>query len=203
MEGAYTTSYHALITILITLLFISNFHTTLASTSSTTTTEYYNSYVKTACNSTTYPKECNKALYPLASKIKANPQKLCSNALSISIKAAKNSSSTISKLSKSKGLTQIEVGIIKDCIENIKDSIDELKQSLNELGHLGSSNARFQIYDIQTWVSAAITDEYTCTDGFDGQSVSKTVKNTIRKSILSVARPTSNALSLINNHYSY
>ena len=60
-----------------------------------------------------------------------------------------------------------------------------------------------QIYDIKTWVSAALTDENTCTDGFDGVSVSKTVKNTIRKSILSVATPTSNALSLISILYSY
>ena len=197
---AYTISYHAL-TILLTLLFISNFHTTLASTS-TTTTEYYNTYVKTACNSTTYPKECVKDLYPLASKIKANPQNLCSTALSISITAAKNSSSTISKLSKDKGLTKIEVAIIKDCIVNIKDSIDQLKQSLNVMDHLGSSNLKSQINDIITWVSAALTDENTCTDGFDGQSVNKTVKDTITKSILSVVWPTSNALSLIHNHYS-
>ena len=197
----YTTSYHAL-TILLTLLFLSNFHTSLASTSSTTT-EKYKTYIKTACNSTTYPKECNNALLPFASKIKANPQKLCNTGLSISIKAAKNCSSTISKLSKNKGLTHSEVAIIKDCIENIKDSIDELKQSLNEMGHLGRSNVKAQIYDIKTWVSAALTDENTCTDGFDGVSVSKTVKNTIRKSILSVATPTSNALSLISILYSY
>ena len=95
------------------------------------------------------------------------------------------------------------MAIIKDCIENIKDSIDELKQSLNEMGHLGRSNVKAQIYDIRTWVSAALTDENTCTDGFDGVSVSKTVKNTIRKSILSVATPTSNALSLISILYSY
>ena len=182
--------------------FLSNFHTSLASTSSTTT-EKYKTYIKTACNSTTYPKECNNALLPFASKIKANPQKLCNTGLSISIKAAKNCSSTISKLSKNKGFTHSEVAIIKDCIENIKDSIDELKQSLNEMGHLGRSNVKAQIYDIKNWVSAALTDENTCTDGFDGMSVSKTVKNTIRKSILTVATPTSNALSLINSLHSY
>lgn len=195
----YTTSYHAL-PILLTLLFLSNFHTSLASTSSTTT-EKYKTYIKTACNSTTYPKECNNALLPFASKIKANPQKLCNTALSISIKAAKNCSSTISKLSKNQGLTKSEVAIIKDCIVNVKDSTDQLNQSLSAMEKLGSSNVKAQIDNIKTWVSAALTDETTCTDGFAGMTVSNTVKNTISNSILSVSKRISNALALINRFY--
>lgn len=193
--------------IVLTFLFLSNLHTTLAATTTTTTTttsstKKYTSYIKTACSSTTYPKLCYNSLSPYASKIKANPQKLCNAALTVAIKAARNASSTISGLSKQKGLTQNEVGIIQDCIENIRDAIDELKQSINEMGNLGASDVKLQIDDIKTWVSAAITDEDTCTDGFDEQKVSTDVKNKIRKSILSVAMPTSNALSIIDSLYS-
>ena len=198
---SYTISYayHAL-TILLSLLFLSNFHTTLASTPSTTT-KNYKTYIKTACKSTTYPTECNNDLLPFASKIEANPQKLCNTALSVSLIAAKNCSSTISKLSKNQGLTKSEVAISKDCIANVKDSIDQLNQSLSAMEQLGSSNVMAQIDDIKTWVSAALTDETTCTDGFAGMTVSNTVKNTISNSILSVSKRISNALALINRFY--
>ncbi|KAB1224351.1 21 kDa protein [Morella rubra] len=85
--------------------------------------------------------------------------------------------SLLLKLSKQKGLTRSEAVVIKDCIENTKDAIDELKESLDAMGHLRGSNLKFQIVDIKTWVSAALTDENTCTDGFDGQRLSPAVKN--------------------------
>ncbi|KAB1210838.1 21 kDa protein [Morella rubra] len=197
MEAAYA------LTIVLNLLFLSYIHTTLAATAtSTVSTKNYDKYIKTACRRTTYSQVCYSSLSPYASKIKENPLKLCTAALSVSIKAAKNASSTIAKLSKQKGLTRREAAVIKDCIENTKDAIYELKESLDAMGHLRGSDLKFQIADIKTWVSAALTDENTCTDGFDGQRLSAAVKNKVRNAILNVARTTSNALSLINSIYS-
>lgn len=178
------------------LLLIIMMSATMATTSSSQT---YNTYVKTACNSTTYPQICFKSLSSYASSIKSNPQKLCNYALSVTLKAARNASSTVSKLSKKKGLTQPEVGVVKDCIENIKDSVDELKQSVTAMSNLGGADIQYQLDDIKTWVSASLTDEDTCTEGFVEQKVSTTVKNTINKSIVTVARLASNALSLIDS----
>lgn len=192
---------------LLFLFMISSIPTTLAATSSASnsnSTITYKTYVQTACSSTTYPRVCYSSLSPYASKIKGNPQKLCKTALSVATNAARNASLTISMLSKQKGLTRSEAAVIKDCIDNVRDSVDELKKSLNELGNLGGggSDVKFQISNIQTWVSAAITDDSTCTDELDEQKVSATVKNKISGSILNVARPTSNALSLVDSHYS-
>ncbi|KAJ6358368.1 hypothetical protein OIU76_000132 [Salix suchowensis] len=78
------------------------------------------------------------------------------------------------------------------------DSIDELKQSLKALGSLKGSDIEFQIATVQTWVSAAITDEDTCTEGFDEMNITGEVMIKIRKSIVNVGRLTSNALALIN-----
>lgn len=89
--------------------------------------------------------------------------------------------------------------MVKDCIENIKDSVDELKQSVTAMTNLGGADIQYQLDDIKTWVSASLTDEDTCTEGFDEQKVSTTVKNTINKSIVTVARLASNALSLIDS----
>ncbi|PRQ59849.1 putative pectinesterase [Rosa chinensis] len=178
------------------LLFILFINTTTATSSSSQT---YKTYVKTACNSTTYPEICYKALSTYARSVKSNPQKLCNYALSVTLKAAKKASSTVSKLSNKKGLTKAEAGVVEDCIENIEDSVDELKQAVTAMKNLGDADVQLHLDDIKTWVSASLTDEDTCTDGFDEQKVSAAVKNTINKSILTVARLASNALSLINN----
>ncbi|XP_041007852.1 pectinesterase inhibitor 4-like [Juglans microcarpa x Juglans regia] len=205
---AYSSTTLTILILLNLLFLVSNIPTTLAATSSASnsvSTISYKTYIQTACNSTTYPRVCYSSLSPYASTIKGHPQKLCKTALSVAAKAARNASSTISNLSKLMALTRSEAAVIKDCIENVKDSIDELKQSLNEMGHLGAcgSDCQLQISNIKTWVSAAITDESTCTDGLEEQKVSATVKNKISSSILNVARPTSNALSLFNSHYPY
>ena len=52
--------------------------------------------------------------------------------------------------------------------------------------------------DVQTWVSAALTDETTCSEGFQGKAVEGGVKAAVRRRIVNIAQLTSNALSLIN-----
>ncbi|GAV64869.1 PMEI domain-containing protein [Cephalotus follicularis] len=196
---------HVSLTILLTfLLFISNMQTTLATTTtSNNSSQTYQDYIKIACNSTTYPEICYNSLASYASTIKTDPQKLCNTALSITLKAARNESALVSAIAKQKGLTSTEKAIVKDCIDNVGDSVDELKQSLKELEGLQGSDVQFHMANLKTWVSAAITDEETCTDGFNGNKVNATVKNKIRNSILNLAKLTSISLALIDNilHY--
>lgn len=89
-----------------------------------------------------------------------------------------------------------------DCIEVMGDSVDELQQSIGELGHIRSSNFSLTMSDIQTWVSAALTDEDTCMDGFAGKAMNGYAKTMVRKRIVKIAHLTSNALALINNYAS-
>ncbi|CAK7337062.1 unnamed protein product [Dovyalis caffra] len=181
------------------LLCISNAQTSSAAITTTKTSrKTYTDYLKTACNSTTYPQLCFKSLYSYSSTIKTNDLKLCNAALTVSLEAARNTSKLVKSLSKRRGLSKIEAAVIEDCVEQITDSIDEIKQSLKVLGSLSGSDKQIQIDNIKTWVSAAITDQNTCTDGFDGRKISHAVKSTISKSIVNVGRLTSNALALIN-----
>ncbi|XP_041011457.1 pectinesterase inhibitor 4-like [Juglans microcarpa x Juglans regia] len=196
-------SRHCLMGLLSLLFMISTLHTALAasSTSPSNNIHTYENYIKTACNSTTYPALCYKSLSPYAFKIKENPHHLCKTALSTTLKAARNASSTVKMLSrKIAGLARLEAAVIKDCIVNMENSLDELKQSLNAMKHLNDSNKEVQLENIKTWVSAALIDEHTCMDGFEeGGWVSAPVKNKIRNSLVKIAWLTSNALCLINN----
>ncbi|XP_042978653.1 pectinesterase inhibitor 4-like [Carya illinoinensis] len=186
-------SYRHVFMMLLTLLFMSTLQAVLATTN---TSQTYEKYIITSCNSTTYPQLCYSSLSPHASKIKANPKKLCKTSLSVGLEAAQNASSIVSKQLKQKGsLTSSETAVIKDCVVNIKNSIDELRESLDAMDKLSGWDKEFQMSNIKTWVSAALTDENTCFDGFEeGQEISEKVKNKVRKRILKVARLTSNAL---------
>lgn len=89
---------------------------------------------------------------------------------------------------------------MKDCIEELSDSVDELRNSIGEMSQLRGSNFNQVINDIQTWVSAALTDENTCTDGFAGKTMNGKLKIAVNGRIVNVAQLTSNALALINKY---
>ncbi|KAF2306286.1 hypothetical protein GH714_016260 [Hevea brasiliensis] len=127
------------------------------------------------------------------------------SAVNVSLQAATNASSLVTALLKEGGLNHTEAQAVQDCLEVIGDSIDELNESLDALGSLDFNNpkVKFQISNIKTWVSAAITDDDTCTDGLNGAKVSSSVKTKITKSVLNVERLTSNALALINSKLPY
>ncbi|CAI0404422.1 unnamed protein product [Linum tenue] len=62
----------------------------------------------------------------------------------------------------------------------------------------GGGDFVMMISNVQTWVSAALTDESTCDDGFDGKEMAGVMKAVVRGKVETVAHLTSNALALIN-----
>lgn len=87
---------------------------------------------------------------------------------------------------------------MKDCIENMGDTVDTLSHSVRELGQVGRQDFVWHMSNVQTWVSAALTDENTCLDGFSGRFMDGNVKAAIRRRVVNVAQVTSNALALVN-----
>nr|GFD26096.1 pectinesterase inhibitor 10-like [Tanacetum cinerariifolium] len=77
-----------------------------------------------------------------------------------------------------------------DCIELLGDSVYELKQSLDEMNRPGSKDSGLVMSDIQAWVSSAMTDEDTCSEGFADDPK---MKGVVRGKIVNVAHLTSNA----------
>jgi len=196
MEAKIFIPSNALALLLAFLLCISLADATTTKNSS----ETYTNYLKKACNSTLYPQLCFESLSSYTSTIKTNDLKLSTKALTVTLKAASNTSKLLTSLSKGGNLSMTEAGIIKDCIDEMGDSIDMLKQSLKALGSLNgtSDHVQFQISNIKTWMSAALTDETTCTDGIAERKISDEVMRKIRKTIVNIGMLTSNALALLN-----
>lgn len=159
-------------------------------------------FIRTACGTTTYPQLCFTSLAAHASVIQTNPKLLASTALSVTLATARSTSSDMSTLLKRHGLTPREVSAMRDCVEELGDSVDQLKKSMGEMSQIKSSNFGLMINDIQTWVSAALTDEDTCANGFTENAMTENVRTVVNARIVNIAHMTSNALALINSYAS-
>ncbi|XP_030534338.1 21 kDa protein-like [Rhodamnia argentea] len=157
-------------------------------------------FIKTSCGFTIYPDVCYRTLSSYASTIQTSRKEMANAALSVTLESARSASNTVAKLSKAGGLSKRAAGAVIDCVETISDSVDEIRQSLAAMKGLDGPEFEANMSNIQTWVSAALTDEDTCMDGFQegGISNNKEVKGPIRNSIVRAAQLTSNALALIN-----
>ncbi|GMY07775.1 21 kDa protein-like [Fagus crenata] len=159
-------------------------------------------FIRKSCNATIYPRLCFSSLLSHANSIQTSPKLLTATALNVTLATAKSTLALLSSLSQSHGLKPREIDAMKDCIEELSDSVYELRESIGEMCKLEGFDFQVKMNDIQTWVSAALTDEDTCTDGFEGKAMNVKVKNDVRKLIMNIAHLTSNALALINRYVS-
>ncbi|XP_027110484.1 21 kDa protein-like [Coffea eugenioides] len=196
MEGSSSTHLATILLICLSLTHFSTTATAARALSGATNTEF----IRTSCSTTTYPKLCYATLSNHATIIRSDPKLLAHAALSASLDSAKSTSSMMAKLSQSHGMTPRQGGAMRDCVEELRESVDELKNSLDEMPQLRGSNFALTMNDIQTWVSAALTDDDTCMEGFAGKAMNGNNKIAVRDQIVNVAHVTSNALALINSY---
>ncbi|KAF5795216.1 putative pectinesterase [Helianthus annuus] len=193
MEGLGMIIFQTRNIVLIILLVISS--NNLISALNKTNVEF----IKASCGMTTYPTLCFNSLSTRAGAIQRSPKLLAQTALSVTLHMTRTTSSSMVKLSQVHGMMPREVAAMKDCIELLNDSVYNLKQSLEEMSRPGSKDSELVMSDIQTWVSSALTDEDTCTEGFKDDLKMKRV---VRGKIVNVAHLTSNALALVNSYAS-
>ncbi|KAI7995456.1 hypothetical protein LOK49_LG11G02454 [Camellia lanceoleosa] len=197
MEASFL--FHAQTTLFTLLLFTTTY------INSCSTTKPNTAFIKKSCNTTLYPHLCYNSLSIYAYKIQKSPKRLATTALSITLSATKSTSAAMKNLSKDQGLKPREAIAMADCVEELSDSVYELQRSMEEMARVkggggSSSDFEFQMSNIETWVSAALTDDDTCMEGFAGKAMNGVVKTVVRSYIVKVAHLTSNALALVNNY---
>lgn len=149
--------------------------------------------VQTSCAHASYPNICLRTLSSYSGPANT-PRDLAQAAVKVSLSRARKASGYLKKL---QSRSKKEQGALNDCVEQIGDSVDELSKTLSELKHLHTgSGFRWQMSNAQTWVSAALTNDDTCLDGF--KEIDGKVRSDVNRKITNVARVTSNALYLIN-----
>ncbi|CAN1186032.1 Pectinesterase inhibitor 9 [Linum perenne] len=164
-------------------------------------------FITSSCKLTLYPDLCIQSLSPYSTSIRQNDhRRLALAALSFSLSRAASASSYLSRLTSSPPPRVNQA--VKDCARNLADGVNRLTQSVRELAQMGGGPSggagpeeeRFQWHmsNLQTWVSAALTCENSCVDGFGAREMDGPVKDAVRVRVGYVVKVTSNALALIH-----
>ncbi|KAM7484679.1 hypothetical protein LguiA_000688 [Lonicera macranthoides] len=159
-------------------------------------------FIRTSCSTTLYPDLCYNSLSGYASTIQQDPARLASLAIDLSLTKAKRMASYVSNLCRQSdyGRDRRVAAALHDCFTVFGDAVDQICRSLKQMRHLGGSgeSLRFQLSNVQTYMSAALTNEDTCADGFEDLA-SGVVKTEVCGRVVPVRQLTSNALALVNN----
>ncbi|XP_075483602.1 pectinesterase inhibitor 6-like [Primulina tabacum] len=158
-----------------------------------------NNYTEDACSVAPYRDLCIHSLASFSNKAKQDPGKWARAGVSVTIGEAKKVAGSLAKL-KRNGSGRVARGrnrmAVSDCVECFQDALDNLHESLDVLRNLSIVQFGSQMEDVTTWVSAALTDEDTCLDGFD-QAKGKHLVSVLL-CVSKVSYMTSNALALVN-----
>ncbi|CAA3032442.1 21 kDa -like [Olea europaea subsp. europaea] len=148
--------------------------------------------VRTSCAHASYPAICLRTLSSYSGVV-TNLSDLAKAGVKVSLSRSKAASNFLAQL---KSQSKKEQGAVRDCLELIGNSMDELSQTLSELQKLQSGDFRWHMSNVETWVSAALSNDNTCLDGF--KEVEGYIRSDVKRKITNVARVTSNALYLID-----
>lgn len=149
-----------------------------------------------ACRVTRYPDLCIRTLAPFSLSAGRSPSKWARAGVSVTIGEVKNVQAYLAKLKRQGHMRGRNRVALSDCVVSFSDALDELYRSLGVLRRLSRSTFGTQMGDLNTWISAALTDEDTCLDGFQGNK-ERRIKM-LQNRVLEVYNVTSNALALVN-----
>ncbi|KAI5677813.1 hypothetical protein M9H77_08763 [Catharanthus roseus] len=130
-------------------------------------------FIRASCETTRYPELCFHSLSGYANAVQNDSGRLARIAIGVSLSRARNAAIYFNNLSKEAdyGAEPRLASALHDCFSVFGDAVDQIKDSLQQMRRLRMGGSResfmFQMSNVQTWMSAALTNEDTCTDGFE------------------------------------
>ncbi|MBA0565439.1 hypothetical protein Golob_010314 [Gossypium lobatum] len=163
----------------------------------------HHAIVKSACSGTFYPDLCFSAVttVPAGTSKKVRSQKdVIELSLNITTTAVEHNYFKIKKLLARKDLTTREKTALHDCLETIDETLDELHEAVEDLHEYPNKKSLTQhADDLKTLMSAAMTNQETCLDGFSHEGADKKIREVLIDGEKYVEKMCSNALAMIKN----
>ncbi|KAK6157577.1 hypothetical protein DH2020_011825 [Rehmannia glutinosa] len=186
----------------VTLFFTAASTTSIAAPSpAPSTTAGASDFIRTNCDTTLYPELCYHSLAGYANAVQQDPARLARVAVGVSLSRAQRMAMYVANLSRRAdyGADPRAASALHDCFSVLGDAVDQIRGSVKQMRRLTGSGeeVRFQLSNVQTWMSAALTNEDTCVDGFEDVA-DGAVKSDVCDRALKVKEVTSNALALVN-----
>ncbi|XP_043711442.1 putative pectinesterase/pectinesterase inhibitor 28 [Telopea speciosissima] len=149
--------------------------------------------IKAICEPTDFKKTCEDSLSSAAGNT-TDPKELVKVAFQVTtehIKQALNKSEVLHQLEKDNFTAQA----LENCKELMDYAIYDLNRSFEELGALDVSKLDELLANIKIWLSAAITYQETCLDGFQNATVK--AAESMRKALKTSDELTRNGLAIV------
>lgn len=154
----------------------------------------WNASLKAVCNVTRYPESCFSSIFSLSSNQTCakptDPEAIFKLSLQVSVAELKSFKTAVSNSN--------EVAL-QDCQTQIEDALGRLGDSVAamEVGWGEKILTEAKISDLQTWISAAMTDQETCLDGLE--EMESTAMAEVKTKMQRSREYTSNSLAILAN----
>ncbi|XP_048137508.1 pectinesterase-like [Rhodamnia argentea] len=150
------------------------------------------------CQGTLYPDLCVSTLASFPDLASKSIPEIISSTVNLTAAQARSVSSNCSSLERrlATKLGPLERRALDDCLELLADTIDQFRKAIYDLSSKNGPTApAAHFHDLQTLLSGAMTNQYTCLDGFAYSK--QNVRDAIERSLVKISRHASNSLALL------
>uniref|UniRef100_A0A5B7B6J8 Pectinesterase n=1 Tax=Davidia involucrata TaxID=16924 RepID=A0A5B7B6J8_DAVIN len=150
--------------------------------------------VAAICAPTDYKQACVNSLNSVANNQSATPKDLIQTALNFTIKEVKAALEKTATIGKSAN-DSIHKMAVEDCKDLLQFAIAELQASFSMVGDSALHTIADREAELKNWLSAVISYQQTCVDGFTDQPE---LKNAMSNGLLNATQLTDNALAIVS-----
>lgn len=151
--------------------------------------------IKEMCQATDYRDNCVKSISSVAKNHTTDPKELVKLAFEVTINEVRKAFKE-SEILKNATKDPRTSKALESCKELMNYAIEDLKSSVAHFDRFDKMDIERLIEDIKVWLSASMTYQETCLDGFEGAEGDTAAK--MRKAIQGGSEMASNALAIVN-----
>ncbi|XP_059294690.1 pectinesterase [Lycium ferocissimum] len=147
------------------------------------------------CQDTLYPQLCVSTLSVIPDLAQKSISQIISSTINVTVAEVKASAKNCTEIREDlPELEPYEKRALEDCVQLLDNTIIELKTTLSDLSKKKSRTQNYN--DLQTLLSAAMTNQATCLDGLARSK--KNLRRYVQESLHTIARHVSNCLAMLN-----
>ncbi|PHT38738.1 putative pectinesterase/pectinesterase inhibitor 40 [Capsicum baccatum] len=146
------------------------------------------------CADTRYPQLCVSTLSVIPNLAEKSVAQIISSTINVTVREVRASARNCSDIREDlPELETYEIRALEDCIQLLDNTISELKTSLIDLSPKGSPSESYN--DLQTLLSAAMTNQATCLDGLARSK--KNLRRYVQHRLHTITHHVSNCLAML------
>ncbi|CAH1420175.1 unnamed protein product [Lactuca virosa] len=162
-------------------------------------------YLQQQCRTAIYHDLCVQTLLPYTVKTVPGPQQLAKISLAVCLSKARQTKEYVDMVAKQFNKTKNykDSQGVQECSRQINNGVNQITLSVKEFQRIEKdAEENFPLHEdnMQSWVSAALTDIDMCIDGILGDVIGGREKAIMKAKILNVKQLASNSLAMLNRY---